>query len=60
MVALGCMIGAAVCGNVDCPANVNDAAFGLDAHADANFEPNVELAPPLAFFDDLHEMTVPP
>lgn len=59
VVALGCMIGAAACGYVACQANVNDSAFCLHAHAVANFEPNVELAPSLTFYYDLRETTAP-
>ena len=57
---MGCMIGAAACGNVDCPAIVNDAAFGSHEHTVADSEQNVELVPPLTFFVDRHETTAPP
>lgn len=36
-----------LCGNVGCPANVNDATFSLDVLAVVNFEANVDLAPPI-------------
>ena len=37
-----------LCGNVGCPANVNDATFSLDVLAVVvNFEADIELAPPI-------------